>query len=161
MVTTSGRHQWSAHHVVFGLLHAGEDVTGRPYQRLRAALETLFTGHGSETPLTFRPSTTDPAAAREWREWTAAGLDGPCFKRLVEPCVRAPGRGGSTSTRCGPPPKSSSVPSPAPSPRSGRYRAATTQRTVQYTGGRSTTLFWAAAGPRPTCRPRRRMIRTL
>ncbi|MFF4717385.1 hypothetical protein ACFY2V_39225 [Streptomyces eurythermus] len=32
--------------------------------------------------------TTDPATARGWLEWTAAGLEGLCFMRLDEPYVR-------------------------------------------------------------------------
>ncbi|MEV6810064.1 ATP-dependent DNA ligase [Streptomyces sp. NPDC051132] len=77
--------QWPAHYVVFDLVHAGADVTGWPYGRRRAALEALFADHGVEAPLTLCPSTTDPAVAMGWLEWTAAGLEGLCFKRLDEP----------------------------------------------------------------------------
>jgi ATP-dependent DNA ligase len=77
--------QWPAHYVVFDLLHAGAaDVTGQPYQRRRAALEALFAERGLEAPLTLCPSTTDPAVALGWLQWTAAGLEGLCFKRLEE-----------------------------------------------------------------------------
>ncbi|MGW0469208.1 hypothetical protein ACWDX6_28720 [Streptomyces sp. NPDC003027] len=34
---------------------------------------------------TLCPSTTDPATAREWLTWTAAGVEGLCFKRLDAP----------------------------------------------------------------------------
>ncbi|MFC7986374.1 hypothetical protein ACFUT1_31650, partial [Streptomyces sp. NPDC057336] len=34
---------------------------------------------------TLCPATTDPATAREWLTWTAAGTEGLCFKRLQEP----------------------------------------------------------------------------
>ncbi|MEV6809997.1 hypothetical protein [Streptomyces sp. NPDC051132] len=61
--------QWSAHYVVFDLLHAGGDLTRWPYQRRRAALESLFANRRLQAPLTLCPSTTDPAAAREWLEW--------------------------------------------------------------------------------------------
>jgi ATP-dependent DNA ligase len=72
--------------VVFDLLHAdATDLTGWPYARRRAALEALFTDRQLEAPLTLCPSTTDPAIARKWLEWTAAGLEGLCFKRLDEP----------------------------------------------------------------------------
>ncbi|MEU1918399.1 hypothetical protein [Streptomyces massasporeus] len=30
------------------------------------------------------PSTTDPALARQWLSWTAAGVEGLCLKRLEE-----------------------------------------------------------------------------
>ncbi|MGV9937829.1 ATP-dependent DNA ligase [Streptomyces olivaceoviridis] len=80
--------QWPAHYVIFDLVHAGGDVTGWPYQRRRAALESLFADRRLEAPLTLCPSTTDPATARGWLEWTAAGLEGLCFKRLDEPYVR-------------------------------------------------------------------------
>ncbi|MGW5609358.1 ATP-dependent DNA ligase [Streptomyces sp. NPDC003753] len=77
--------QWPAHYVVFDLVHAGSDLTGWPYERRRAALEALFADHGLEAPLTLCPSTTDPATARGWLEWAAAGVEGLCFKRLDEP----------------------------------------------------------------------------
>lgn len=80
--------EWSAHYVVFDLLHAaGADLTGWPYARRRAALEELFASRELEAPLTLCPSTTDPAVAREWLAWTAAGLEGLCFKRLDGPYV--------------------------------------------------------------------------
>jgi ATP-dependent DNA ligase len=72
--------------VVFDLLHAdATDLTDWTYERRRTALEALFTDRRLEAPLTLCPSTTDPAAARGWLEWTAAGLEGLCFKRLDEP----------------------------------------------------------------------------
>lgn len=86
--------QWPAHYVVFDLIHTGADLTGWPYERRRAALEALFTDHGLEAPLTLCPSTTDPVVARGWLEWTAAGVEGLCFKRLDEPYV-----GGARSWR--------------------------------------------------------------
>ncbi|GAA2281967.1 hypothetical protein GCM10010145_61860 [Streptomyces ruber] len=45
-------------------------------------------------PFTLCPSTTDPAVAREWPAWTAAGLESLVFKRLDEPY-----RGGARSWR--------------------------------------------------------------
>jgi ATP-dependent DNA ligase len=78
--------QWPAHYVAFDLLHRGDtDLTGLAYRRRRAALETLFAEHGLAGPLTLCPSTTDPAVAEQWLGWTAAGLEGLCFKRLDEP----------------------------------------------------------------------------
>ncbi|MFF9206774.1 ATP-dependent DNA ligase [Streptomyces sp. NPDC014986] len=75
--------QWPAHYVAFDLLHAGTDRTGWPYGR-RAALEALFAEQDLVAPLTLCPSTTDPVVARQWLAWTAAGLEGLCFKRLNE-----------------------------------------------------------------------------
>ncbi|MFF8931480.1 ATP-dependent DNA ligase [Streptomyces longwoodensis] len=81
-----GAQQWPAHYVVFDLVHAdGTDLAGWPYERRRAALEALFAERQVEPPLTLCPSTTDPAVARGWLEWTAAGLEGLCFKRLRDP----------------------------------------------------------------------------
>ncbi|MGW1596658.1 ATP-dependent DNA ligase [Streptomyces sp. NPDC002343] len=80
--------RWPAHYVVFDLVHAGADVTGWPYTRRRAALEKLFADHVLRAPLTLCPSTTESAVARGWLEWTAAGLEGLCFKRLDESYVR-------------------------------------------------------------------------
>jgi ATP-dependent DNA ligase len=78
--------EWPAHYVVFDLVHeGGTDLTGWPYERRRAALEALFADHSLTAPLTLCPSTTDPAVAQEWLGWTAAGLEGLCFKRLNEP----------------------------------------------------------------------------
>ncbi|GHD53934.1 ATP-dependent DNA ligase [Streptomyces galbus] len=81
-----GAVRWPAHYVVFDLVHAeGADLTSWPYVRRRAALEALFAERQLVAPLTLCPSTTDPAVARGWLEWTAAGLEGLCFKRLDEP----------------------------------------------------------------------------
>ncbi|MGW5568192.1 ATP-dependent DNA ligase [Streptomyces tendae] len=77
---------WPAHLVVFDILRLeGTDLTPWPYARRRAALEALFADAGLTAPFTLCPSTTDPATAREWLTWTAAGLEGLCFKRLAEP----------------------------------------------------------------------------
>ncbi|UUA11587.1 MULTISPECIES: ATP-dependent DNA ligase [Streptomyces] len=78
--------RWPAHYVAFDLVHVGStDLTGWAYQRRRAALEALFAERGLAAPLTLCPSTTDPAVAAQWLTWTAAGLEGLCFKRLDEP----------------------------------------------------------------------------
>jgi ATP-dependent DNA ligase len=77
--------EWPAHFVAFDLIHRGDDVTGWPYERRRAALEALFAERGLTAPWVLCPSTTDPAVAREWLSWTAAGVAGLCFKRLNEP----------------------------------------------------------------------------
>ncbi|WP_239770497.1 hypothetical protein [Streptomyces sp. CL12-4] len=77
---------WPAHLVVFDVLRLrGTDLTAWPYVRRRAALEALFAEAALSAPFTLCPSTTDPATAREWLTWTAAGLEGLCFKRLAEP----------------------------------------------------------------------------
>jgi ATP-dependent DNA ligase len=34
--------EWPAHFVAFDLVHRGDDLTGWPYARRRAALEALF-----------------------------------------------------------------------------------------------------------------------
>ncbi|MEU9197736.1 ATP-dependent DNA ligase [Streptomyces hundungensis] len=80
-----GSQMWPAHYVAFDLVHAGADLTGWPYERRRAALVALFADHRVAAPLTLCPSTTDPAVAEQWLGWTAAGMEGLCFKRLNEP----------------------------------------------------------------------------
>ncbi|MEU7428759.1 hypothetical protein [Streptomyces sp. NPDC040750] len=85
---------WPAHFVAFDLVHRGDDLTGWPYARRRAALEALFAKRSLTTPWVLCPSTTDPALAREWLWWTAAGVEGLCFKRLEESY-----RGGARSWR--------------------------------------------------------------
>ncbi len=126
--------QWPAHYVIFDLVYAGADLPGWPYERRRAALEALFTDYGLEAPLALCPSTTDPFVAQGWLEWTAAGLEGLCLKRLDGPQVGALGWGGST--RCGSPPRPSSAPSPAPSRRPGRPWTGSRQPTPRSGRGR-------------------------
>ncbi|MCZ0210718.1 ATP-dependent DNA ligase [Streptomyces sp. UMAF16] len=135
--------QWPAHYVVFDLLHAGTNLTGWPYQRRRAALEALFADHGLQAPLTLCPSTTDPSAAREWLEWTAAGLEGLCFKRLDEPYVRGARSWRKYKVRATTEAIVGAVTGSLTAPRTvllGRYDAA---GRLQFTG-RSTTLSQAA-----------------
>ncbi|MET9506549.1 hypothetical protein ABZY42_33410 [Streptomyces sp. NPDC006622] len=86
--------EWPAHFVAFDLVHRGDDLTGWPYARRRAALGVLFAERGLTTPWVLCPSTTDPALAREWLSWTSAGVEGLCFKRLEESY-----RGGMQSWR--------------------------------------------------------------
>ncbi|WP_416069915.1 ATP-dependent DNA ligase [Streptomyces sp. ME03-5684b] len=77
---------WPAHLVVSDLLRLeGTDLTPRSYSERRAILEDLFADRGLSAPFTLCPSTTGPATARGWLEWTTAGLEGLCFKRLTEP----------------------------------------------------------------------------
>ncbi|WP_241678947.1 ATP-dependent DNA ligase [Streptomyces lasalocidi] len=81
-----GAAQWPAHYVVFDLVHRdGRDLAGWSYERRRAALVALFADHRLGAPFTLCSSTTDPAVAQGWLEWTAAGLEGLCFKRLEDP----------------------------------------------------------------------------
>jgi ATP-dependent DNA ligase len=82
-----GAKRWPAHFVAFDLLRdRGEDLTGRPYQRRRQALEALFTVGGLGGSLALCPSTTDPATAARWlHDFAPVGMEGLCFKRLDEP----------------------------------------------------------------------------
>ncbi|MGW6523210.1 ATP-dependent DNA ligase [Streptomyces sp. NPDC054962] len=78
--------RWPAHFVVFDVLRlAGTDTTSWSYRRRRTALEELFTDLRLQAPWTLTPSTIDPDTAHEWLDWTAAGMEGLCFKRLTEP----------------------------------------------------------------------------
>ncbi|MEL5957117.1 hypothetical protein AADR41_20470 [Streptomyces sp. CLV115] len=71
--------------LAFDLLHrGGTDLTGWPYERRRNALEELFAEHRLTDPLTLGPSTTDPAAVREWLGWAAVGVEGLVCKRRDE-----------------------------------------------------------------------------
>jgi ATP-dependent DNA ligase len=135
--------QWPAHYVVFDLVHASEDVTGWAYERRRAALEAMFADLGLAAPLTLCPSTTDPAVAREWLVWTAAGLEGLCFKRLDEPYVGGARSWRKYKVRITTEAVISAVTGSRAAPRTlllGRYDAA---GRLQYVG-RSTTLSQAA-----------------
>ncbi|MFH9677461.1 ATP-dependent DNA ligase [Streptomyces sp. NPDC017405] len=141
--TAEAARQWPAHYVVFDLLHACGDLTRWPYQRRRAALQSLFADHGLGTPLTLCPSTTDPAVPRGWLEWTAAGLEGLCFKRLDEPYVRGTRSWRKYKVRATTEAVVGAVTGSLTTPRTvllGRYDAA---GRLQYTG-RSTTLSQAA-----------------
>ncbi|MFF7531554.1 hypothetical protein ACFZB2_20995 [Streptomyces bobili] len=68
--------EWPAHFVAFDLIHRGDDLTGWPYARRRAALEAIFAERGLTAPWVLCPSDRpDPGAG-------VAGVDG--------------GRGGGT-----------------------------------------------------------------
>ncbi|MFK4119902.1 ATP-dependent DNA ligase [Streptomyces longwoodensis] len=135
-----GAGQWPAHYVVFDLVHAdATDLTGWPYARRRAALEALFTERQLEAPLTLCPSTTDPTVARGWLEWTAAGLEGLCFKRLDQPYTAGARAWRKYKVRTTTEAIIGAVTGPLEAPRTallGRYDAAGRLRYV----GRSTTL---------------------
>ncbi|MEU9272740.1 ATP-dependent DNA ligase [Streptomyces sp. NPDC048251] len=78
--------RWPAHFVVFDVLRlAGTDTTAWSYRRRRTALDELFTDLRLQAPWTLTASTTDPDTAHGWLDWTAAGMEGLCFKRLTEP----------------------------------------------------------------------------
>ncbi|MGA5121253.1 ATP-dependent DNA ligase [Streptomyces pseudogriseolus] len=146
--------QWPVHYVAFDLVHqGGTDLTGWPYERRRAALETLFADHRPEAPLTLCPATTDPAVARGWLEWTAAGLEGLCSKRLDEP-YRPTRSWLKYKVRVTAEAVIGAVTGSLAAPRTvllGRYDAAGRRR---YTG-RSTTLSQAAGRALPTSWSRR------
>ncbi|WP_253915911.1 hypothetical protein [Streptomyces sp. NRRL S-31] len=121
----------------------GRDLTGRPYERRRAALEALFADRGLSAPLTLCPSTTDPVEAGGWLEWTAAGLEGLCFKRLDGPYVAGTRLWRKYKVRATTEAVVSAVTGSLAAPRTvlpGRYDTASR---LQYTG-RSTTLSQAA-----------------
>ncbi|WP_435883194.1 ATP-dependent DNA ligase [Streptomyces microflavus] len=87
--------QWPAHYVAFDLLRLNgtdPDLTAQPYTARRAALEQLFTDHALPPPWTLCPSTTDPATATEWLEWSTVGMEGLVLKNLrgtYRPAARA------------------------------------------------------------------------
>jgi ATP-dependent DNA ligase len=82
-----------AHLAAFDLLqHAGTEMLAWPYAERRAALESLFQGHG-QAPWALTPSTTDRVLARQWlAEWTAVGVEGLVIKGLSQ--TYQPGRRG-------------------------------------------------------------------
>ncbi|MFC8069727.1 ATP-dependent DNA ligase [Streptomyces sp. NPDC057293] len=136
---------WPAHLVVFDLLRLeGTDLTPRSYSERRKALEDLFAGRGLAAPFTLCPSTTDPATARAWLEWTSAGLEGLCFKRLTEPYRGGARAWGKYKVRATADAVVGAVTGPPAAPRTlllGRYDGA---GVLRYTG-RTTTLARAAA----------------
>ncbi|OQD57934.1 ATP-dependent DNA ligase [Streptomyces phaeoluteigriseus] len=142
---TAAANQWPAHFVAFDLLRlAGTDTTPWPYHRRRAALEELFTSRHLEAPWTLSPSTTDPGTALEWLDWTAAGLEGLCFKRLTEPYRPTARTWRKYKVRETHDAIVGAVTGPTGAPRSlllGRYD---TEGRLQYTG-RTTTLTQPAS----------------
>ncbi|MEU6687753.1 ATP-dependent DNA ligase [Streptomyces sp. NPDC046832] len=78
--------QAPAHFVAFDLLRlSGTDTTAWPYQRRRAALESVFADRRLSAPWALCPSTTDADTVREWLTWAAVGMEGVVFKRLGSP----------------------------------------------------------------------------
>ncbi|MGZ0200600.1 ATP-dependent DNA ligase [Streptomyces sp. RM1] len=84
--------EWPAHFVAFDLLRlSGTETIRWPYQRRRAALESLFAARRLVVPWALCPSTTDPEAVREWLTWASVGMEGVVFKRVTDayqPSVR-------------------------------------------------------------------------
>ncbi|MFD9360019.1 hypothetical protein [Streptomyces sp. NPDC060031] len=71
---------WPAHFVAFDLLRLpGTDTTTWPYQRRRAALESVFAGRRLSTPWVLCPSTTETETVREWLTWASVGMEGVVF----------------------------------------------------------------------------------
>ncbi|MFF7098458.1 hypothetical protein ACFY9A_39765 [Streptomyces rubradiris] len=108
--------QWPANYVVFDLVHAGEDVTGWPYQRRRASLKALFADHGLGATADAVPGDRRPV-----RSARMAGVDDG---RAGETVLRTAGRALRPERSIvaevqgpRPPPKPSLVPSPAHSRR--------------------------------------------
>lgn len=63
--------QGPAYFVAFGFLRlSGTDTTSWPYQRRRAALESVFAAQRLSAPWALCPSTTDADTVREWLTWT-------------------------------------------------------------------------------------------
>ncbi|MFI5887671.1 hypothetical protein [Streptomyces sp. NPDC051554] len=98
--------EWPAHFVAFDLLRlSGTDTTSWPYQRRRAALESVFAARRLSAPWALCPSTTDPDTVREWLTWTSVGMEGLVINSLLNLRVEAgqqggSGRQGGVSTGC-------------------------------------------------------------
>ncbi|GAA2767632.1 ATP-dependent DNA ligase [Streptomyces paradoxus] len=133
-----------AHFVAFDLLRlSGTDTTAWPYQRRRAALESVFVAQHLSAPWALCPSTTDPDTVKEWLTWAAVGIEGVVFKRLDGSYQQSVRGWLKYKTRETTEAIVGGVTGPLTSPRSlllGRYDA---QGRLQYTG-RSTTLARAA-----------------
>ncbi|MCX4586351.1 hypothetical protein [Streptomyces sp. NBC_01481] len=75
------------------LQHASTELLTWSYAERRAALESVFQGHGLQAPWALTPSTSDRALAEEWlTEWTAVGVEGLVIKGLDQ--TYQPGRRG-------------------------------------------------------------------
>ncbi|MFF1516066.1 hypothetical protein [Streptomyces sp. NPDC058305] len=86
--------EWPAHFVAFDLLRLnGNDITSWPYQRRRAALESVFSAGRLTAPWTLCPSTTDQEVVNEWLTWGSVGMEGVVYKRLTEPYRQEPDPG--------------------------------------------------------------------
>ncbi|ANB03973.1 hypothetical protein SAM40697_6916 [Streptomyces ambofaciens] len=142
---------------MFDVLHLdGTDLTAWPYARRRAALETLFADTPLRAPFTLCPSTTDPATAREWLTWTAAGLEGLCFKRLTEPYRPAARGWGKYKVRATEDAIVGAFTGPAAAPRTlllgrydttGRLRFTGRTTTLPQTAGRAVAALLTPGGP--------------
>lgn len=75
--------QTPASFVVFDLLAlGGDDLTDRPFEQRRAALEQALAS--ADAPVHLTPATRDPAVAQEWfSQFEGAGLDGVVAKPLA------------------------------------------------------------------------------
>jgi ATP-dependent DNA ligase len=83
-----------AHFIAFDLLeHEGTPMLSWPYRDRRAALVSLFQGHGLQAPWALTPSTTDREQAERWlKEWAGVGVEGVVAKGAEQPYL--PGRRG-------------------------------------------------------------------
>jgi ATP-dependent DNA ligase len=83
-----------AHFIAFDLLeHEGTQMFDWPYRERRAALVSLFQGHGLQAPWALTPSTTDREQAERWlKEWAGVGVEGVVAKGADQPYL--PGRRG-------------------------------------------------------------------
>lgn len=69
--------EWPAHFVAFDLLRlSGTDTNSWPYQRRRAALESVFAAHRLSASWALCPSTTEADIVREWLTWASVGMEG-------------------------------------------------------------------------------------
>lgn len=74
-----------AHFVVFDLLRIeGADLTSLSYRERRTRLEALFARDTLGPAWALCPSTTDPATAAGWLEWSRVGMEGLVFKGLAD-----------------------------------------------------------------------------
>ncbi|MFB7896145.1 ATP-dependent DNA ligase [Streptomyces xiamenensis] len=81
------------HFVAFDLLHLrGAELIRRPYRHRRATLEKLFDEKRMPPLFQLSPSSSDPADALQWLDWSVSGIEGLVFKRLDQSYL--PGRRG-------------------------------------------------------------------
>ncbi len=81
--------EWPAHFVAFDLLRlSGTDTTRWPYQRRRAALESVFASRRLSAPWALCPSTTEADVVREWLTWASVGMEGWSSRGWTTPTAR-------------------------------------------------------------------------
>ncbi|MDT0469828.1 DNA ligase-like domain-containing protein [Streptomyces gibsoniae] len=70
--------------MAFDLLLSGTETIGWPYQRRRAALESVFAARRLFASWPLCPSTPPRTTVREWLTWASVGMEGVVFQPVTD-----------------------------------------------------------------------------